>query len=79
VVTVGDNFFSPDLVTIAAGDTVTWTWSGFSPHSVTFGVGSSAGTRASGTFQRVFRTPGTFSYRSTVAADSGMSGAIMVQ
>jgi plastocyanin len=78
-VSVGDNFFSPDLMTIGTGDTVTWTWSGFSPHSVTFGDGVSSGVRTSGSFQRVFRATGAFSYSSAVSADSGMNGAIVVR
>src|SRR5689334_14865853 len=39
-VTVGDNFFNPDSLTVFVSDTVTWTWVGSNPHSVTFGDGS---------------------------------------
>ena len=34
-VSIGDNFYSPATVTINAGDSVTWTNGGNSPHTVT--------------------------------------------
>src|SRR3970040_1585771 len=33
-VTVGDIFFNPDSLTVKAGETVRWVWSGSLPHSV---------------------------------------------
>jgi plastocyanin len=75
---VGDNFFAPDTLTIAVSDTVTWTWSGLNPHSVTFAdVGS--GVRTTGSFQRFFGAAGSFPYTSTVTADSLMRGVIVVR
>jgi len=78
-VNVGDNFFAPDTVTIATSDTVTWTWTGFNPHSVTFGDGIGSGEKTAGSFSRFFGTAGTYNYTSTVRADSLMRGVVIVQ
>jgi plastocyanin len=79
-VTVGNNFFSPANVTINAGDTVKWNWSG-SPHSSTStstpvlwdsgiqGVGS--------TFTHMFPSAGSFPYKCVV--HFGQTGNITVQ
>src|SRR5512144_384664 len=59
---VGDNFFNPASLTIAAGDSVTWRWIGSHDHSVTEGTtlgGAHAfdsGVKASGTFGMRFNT-----------------------
>jgi plastocyanin len=78
-VNVGDNFFAPDTLTIAVSDTVTWSWSGLNPHSVTFGDGVGSGVRTSGSFQRFFGAAGSFPYTSTLTADSLMRGVIVVR
>ncbi|HLB29147.1 MAG TPA: plastocyanin, partial [Dehalococcoidia bacterium] len=56
-VSLGDNFFSPGSLSVAAGATVTWTNNGGKPHTVTsstalFDSGTlSSGQRFSYTFQ----------------------------
>ena len=64
-------------VTIAAGETVQWNWTGASTHSVTACSGSDfatcgeaqgfdSGIKSSGTFSRAFSQAGTFYYRCQV-------------
>jgi plastocyanin len=79
---VKSNFFSPASATIAAGDSVTWVWSG-SSHSVTEGTPGGAhafdsGVKSSGKFGHRFNTAGTVHYFCTVHG-SAMSGTIIVK
>lgn len=79
-VTVGDNFYNPSANSVGTGSTVTWTWSGSNPHSVTFDAGgSSSAVQSTGTFARTFATAGTFSYFCTVHGAGVMSGTVTVQ
>ncbi len=81
IVTVGDNFFSPSSLTIAAGDTVRWVnAAGGMPHDVTSNSGAfpSSPTASSFTYEVTFNTPGQFGYFCTVHGNS-MSGTITVQ
>ncbi|HYT81895.1 MAG TPA: Ig-like domain-containing protein [Gemmatimonadales bacterium] len=81
-VSVGNNFFDPQSVTIAAGGTVTWTWVGLPTvgHNVTFAGGTPANcaneTAAGATCQRTFSTAGTFNYSCT--NHPGMNGSVTV-
>lgn len=80
-VDVSDNFFSPAIVTICAGEQVEWTWRGVAPHNVTFDAGgpnSMTLTGAGNTFARTFASTGTFTYLCTVHGAS-MSGSVIVQ
>jgi len=80
-VDVNDNFFSPEAVTICAGEQVEWTWRGVAPHNVTFDAGgpnSMTLTGAGNTFSRTFASTGTFTYYCTVHG-TGMSGSVIVQ
>ncbi|HVX40850.1 MAG TPA: Ig-like domain-containing protein [Gemmatimonadaceae bacterium] len=64
-VTVEDYDFAPDSVDILAGGTVTWTWKGAQPHSVTAATGGSglgSQTQTSGTYSFKFSTPGKYDY-----------------
>lgn len=81
-VSVGDNFFksghnasqNPAVDTVAAGGTVTWTWTGSNSHSVqSTGTPSftSSTTKTTGTYQFTFNTAGTFTY------DCAVHGALM--
>lgn len=92
-VTVGNIFFksghnstqNPAVDTVAAGTTVTWTWSstGSTPHSVksegapSF-TSSNTLTGNGMTYTFPFTTPGTYHYDCAVHGDA-MSGTIVVQ
>src|SRR5262249_57138532 len=77
-VTMGDFFFSPSSVTVAVGDTVTWTNNGQAPHNATADDGSfktpdlNNGQSASHTFS----SAGTFTYICTIHPN--MHGTVRV-
>ena len=90
-VTVGNNFFRSDhngtcntaIDTVAAGATVTWTWTGTTSHSVrsqgpTSFPSSDVLTGAGQTYAVTFDTPGTYDYDCSVHA-SQMTGRVVVQ
>ena len=77
-VTVADNHFTPNATTVAAGTTVTWTWSGANQHNVTFDDGAKSATQSAGTFQRAFSAAGSYSYHCTIHG-TAMSGVITVR
>jgi plastocyanin len=83
-VDVLDNSYSPATVTILAGGTVTWTWKGGNPHSVTSGTGTddnkfpSSAIQTTGTFMQTFATKGNFPYFCKQHGAS-MSGTVVVQ
>ena len=82
-VTVGNNFFNPNAVTIAVGGTVTWTWSaGAVTHNVTFaptaGAPANIGNTSSGSAARQFNSAGTFNYECTIHG-APMNGTVTVQ
>jgi plastocyanin len=83
-ITIGDNFFNPASVTVSRDSsrtaTVTWTWAGRNPHSVTFDAGGrSSGVQRAGTFTRSFDRTGSFTYFCTVHGRAIMSGMVTVQ
>ena len=68
-VSVEDNLFDPDNLTVAPGTTVTWTWSGSVDHNVTWDGAGQPGpspTQSSGTYSRAFATAGTFDYQCSI-------------
>lgn len=80
-VTTPNRTFSPALVTITPGDTVTWLFSE-AVHNVTFTGAAPPGgnigdTNPGNAVDRVFPTAGTFDYDCTRHA--GMSGRVVVQ
>ena len=82
-VSVRDNNFNPAHVAVAAGSTVTWTWTGRAQHDVVFedGTGNSA-RQTSGTLARTFAAPGVYRFRCTphsTSFGSGMVGQVTVQ
>jgi plastocyanin len=79
MVTISDFAFSPATVTIAAGDTVTWTNTDPVVHTATSTPGAfDSGDIAQGdTFSFTFTTPGTYDYFCT--PHPTMTGQIVVQ
>lgn len=87
-VTVSNNMFTPDNVTVTVGSTVTFKWdscsgdgygsSSCASHTVTFNDGVTSDTLSSGTYQRAFGAAGTFTYRCRVHG-TYMSGTIVVK
>ncbi len=67
-VSIGDYFFEPDEVSLAVGDTVTWSHDGDLTHNVTATDGSFASDNlATGqTFTHTFAEAGSFEYRCTL-------------
>jgi plastocyanin len=61
---IGDGFFSPASLTVAVGDTVTWTNADDSPHTVTASGGAFDSGNLDGgqTFSHTFEEAGTFTY-----------------
>jgi plastocyanin len=62
-VKLGDNFFQPTKLTVTAGTTVTWTWTGSATHNVTVVKGPQkfhSKDQASGTYTRKLTKTGTY-------------------
>jgi plastocyanin len=88
-VSIGDNFYNPETVTVNAGTTVTWTNNGILNHTVTSDTGvfdSGIATEdliGSGeTFTFTFTTPGTYPYYCYLhgaAGGIGQAGTVVVQ
>jgi plastocyanin len=82
-VTTPGTSFGPATVTIGAGGTVTWQFTGSTRHNVTFSGstpppgGNVPDTDAGGSAQRQFPTAGTYAYSCTRHA--GMNGTVVVQ
>lgn len=76
-VLVMDSCFSPDAISIEAGQTVTWELSDQAqlPHTVTFADGNSSENLVD-TFAVKFREPGVYAY--SCAYHPGMVGAVTV-
>jgi plastocyanin len=79
-VDVADNVFTPGMITVTAGDTVHWAWSGSNPHSVesTSSEAFSSNVQTAGTFDHTFNTAGTFTYQCGVHG-AAMTGTVVVQ
>jgi plastocyanin len=77
VVVIKNIAFSPQTVTISAGQTVVWKFDdGGVAHNVTFD-GFRSPDRTSGTYQHTFTTPGVYKYQCTI--HSGMDGTVIVK
>jgi plastocyanin len=81
VVRVGNNAFTPTVVTVQAGDSVAWQWQGTTnQHNITFatvaGAPANEPNRVSGAVWRTFTTVGTFDYQCT--NHGGMTGSVTV-
>ena len=72
--------FEPDVLTINAGDTVTWNWvDGVHELEADDGSFGAPITEASPQYSFTFNTPGTYTYSCKLQADVGMLGTIIVQ
>ena len=72
--------FAPAEVTVAAGDTVTWTNNDSAPHDVTadgFKSGEPGGMQQGDAYERTFQKAGSFDYVCTV--HPGMEGSVTVE
>src|SRR5215471_5694376 len=84
-VTVGDNFFDPNTVTINVNDTVQWLWSMSegNPHSTTStsapSLWDSGVTTQPFSFSHTFTGSGDFPYVCVVHAGIGMVGSVTVR
>src|SRR3990172_11365902 len=81
-VSMVDNVFQPQTITIQVGDTVVWTNNGALPHtstSDTAGMWDSGILSPGQTFSRTFDTAGTFPYNCTIHRSLGMVGTVIVQ
>ncbi len=81
---VGDSNFDPATITVAVGDTVTWTVSSTMPHTVTAdGGGFDSGPLGEGdTFSFTFEEPGAYPYYCLFHGGPGgvgMSGVVVVE
>ena len=75
-----DNAFQPQNLTVQVGTTVVWTNNGNNPHTSTSDTGLwDSGLLSKGqTFSRTFDTPGTFPYHCTPHQSLGMVGTLTV-
>ena len=80
-VSVVDNAFQPPDIIVPAGETVTWTWTGFEQHRVVFDDTSipPSSVQAGGTYEAVFDLVGTYSYFCDLHGRSVMSGSVEVR
>lgn len=78
-VQIGDNFFSPEEVTINVGDTVRWTYNGTVDHNVVDKSGQFASDRVTplAPFQYTYAEAGTFPYFCAYHGDT-QSGVVTV-
>jgi plastocyanin len=86
-ISVTNDAYTPNSMTVAVGSTVNWTWntctgdvySGQScvAHSVTFDDGPTSDTQEKGTFTRSFAAAGTYTYHCAVHG-AAMTGKIVV-
>ena len=78
-VTIGDNFYDPDALTIGLGDTVTWINSGTAPegHTVTGSAFDSGVIEEGGSFSQRFASAGVFDYICELHDD--MTGTVVVR
>jgi plastocyanin len=84
IVKVGDGFkYDPEDVTVKVGDTLTWTNSGGTKHTVSSESGQavefkSPTMQVGETYVRTFDKPGTFTYFCSIHGDTVMKGTITV-
>ncbi|MDP2660203.1 MAG: cupredoxin domain-containing protein [Dehalococcoidia bacterium] len=81
VVTMVDNAFQPQSITIQVGDSVTWVNNGATSHTATSdnALWDSGIMPPGQSFSRSFSSTGTFQYRCSIHGSLGMIGTIVVQ
>ena len=77
-ITLGDNYFSPDTITVPVGTTVRWVNGGGHRHTVTSdqGLWDSGPLDPGGAYSTTFTRPGTFQYHCNF--HRGMVGTVVV-
>lgn len=66
-VNMGDEAFSPPVIQVTQGATVTWTFSdGGTEHNVVGDGWGTANPQSSGSFEHTFTQPGTYFYKCTL-------------
>lgn len=83
-VTMHDDYFSPQAITVNAGDTVVWTNEGTTDHTVNAdnGLFNSGLIAPGGSFSETLSAGGTYAYHDQsygAAGGAGMAGTIIVQ
>jgi plastocyanin len=80
-VVIFDNGYTPTAVTVAAGGTVTWVWTGNNAHGVTFDDASITPStiQSVGSYTVRFPRSGSFSFFCTVHGRTVESGAVTVR
>lgn len=76
-VSIVDFAFSPRRLAVNAGDSVTWTNNGETPHTTSSRVWDSGILQPGNSFTFTFNSPGRFRYRCNLHRD--MVGAILVR
>ena len=77
-VTIKDFAFTPQVLTVKAGTTVTWTNEDSASHTITSAGFFDSGTIATGqTFSKTFDQPGTYNYACSI--HPSMKGKIIVE
>ena len=74
-VAVGDNWFEPEQIVVAAGTEVTWVWEGRAAHDVV-GDGFRSEVISEGEFSHTFADEGAYHYVCTL--HPGMEGTVYV-
>lgn len=80
-VSVRDNVFSPQVDSISAGDSVTFTWQGSQPHDLIFQdsvhVANVSTPQMSGSVKRGFALSGIYKYRCTLHSSDFNTGSMV--
>ena len=70
--------FVPKTITISAGETVTWSNNGQSPHTVTGATFNSGNLNPGQSFSHTFSAAGTYAYHCQYHQSQGMVGTVIV-
>jgi len=80
-VSVRDNVFSPQVDSISAGDSVTFTWQGSQPHDLIFQdsvhIANVSSPQTAGSVRRGFALPGIYKYRCTIHSSDFNTGSMV--